>query len=63
MGIILHMRPPHGGLVLEASEIMPGFSGLELRRCLLARAELQLVYMMPLNKLGKTRRPFLVEKK
>lgn len=28
MGIILHVRPPHGGIVLEAT--MSGFSELEL---------------------------------
>lgn len=47
------MHPPRGGLVLEANGITSGFSGLELGCRLLARAEWQLVYMVPWHKLGK----------
>lgn len=53
MGFISHVHPPHGGVVLKASEIVPGFSSLELGHGLLACAELQLVYAVPLHKLGK----------
>lgn len=41
-GIVLHVRPPRGGLVPEANGITSGFSGLELGCRLLARAEWQL---------------------